>query len=312
MRARLGWLARAGWPLWLLALLLTGLWPWAARAQAVLPLPVLSARVMDQTGTLDAATLTALEDKLRSFEQDRGTQVVVLMVPTTAPEDITDYTQRLGDAWKIGRPGVGDGVLFVIAKNDRRLRIATAKSLEGAIPDLLAKRIIDEAVTPAFRQGNFAGGIQAGVDQILARVSGENLPLPGDSRPPAAGIDLDWGELLVFVLFAGPMAAAMLRQVFGNKLGALLAGAGVGALAWWLTTLWWLAVAAGLLGMLASLFLSLMPSLPVSGRGGRGGRGGWGPPGGGFGGGMGSGGGGGGFSSGGGGDFGGGGASGNW
>ena len=126
---------------WLLPLL--GLWwvPLWVLAQGLQPIPELRARVIDQTGTLDAASLAAIEAKLAAFEQSNGSQVVVLMVPTTAPEDIADFTQRMGDAWKIGRADVGDGALFVIAKNDRRLRIATAKALEGALPDLLADRM---------------------------------------------------------------------------------------------------------------------------------------------------------------------------
>lgn len=272
--------------------------------QGLLPVPELRARAMDQTGTLDAAALAALEARLAAFEQERGSQVVVLIVPTTAPEDIADYTQRLGDAWKIGRQDVGDGVLFVVAKDDRRLRIATAKTLEGAIPDLLARRILDQAVTPAFRQGDFAGGINAGVDHILARIRGEDLPLPGETGNAVAG-DLSWPDLLIFLAFAVPMVAAVLRSIFGNKLGTVLTGVGAGGLAFALTGVLWIALGAGLLGMLAALF---MQHLPVqSGSSGRGGRGGhWGGGrGGGFGGG-------GGFSSGGGGNFGGGGASGGW
>ncbi len=282
--------------------------PWAV-AQGVQPLPALSARVIDQTGTLDAASKAALETKLAAFEQARGSQVVVLMVATTAPEDIADYTQRLGDAWKIGRKDVGDGVLFVIAKDDRRLRIATAKTLEGAIPDLLARRILDQAVTPALRQGDYAGGIHAGVDQILARIRGEELPLPDADQKPNASGDLGLPDLLIFLAFAVPMVAAVLRGIFGNKLGTLLTGLGAGGLAYLLTTVFWIAVGAGLLGMVAALFMQHLPASSGSGRGGRGG-----PWGGGFGGGGGGGfgGGGGGFSSGGGGNFGGGGASGGW
>lgn len=299
---------------WLLALGLCLLPVWAL-AQALQPIPELRARVIDQTGTLDAASITAIEAKLAAFERTNGSQVVVVMVATTAPEDIADYTQRLGDAWKIGRREVGDGVLFVIAKDDRRLRIATAKALEGAIPDLMAKRIIDGAVTPAFRTGDYATGIQAGVDQILARIRGENLPLPAEQgRRDGVGLDdFDGMEVLVFLVFAVPMFSAVLRGIFGNKLGTLLTGVGAGGLAWVLTAVVWVAIGAGLLGMLAALFLQFLPA-PTSGGSGRGGRGGgWG--GGGFGGGGGgrSGGfGGGGFSSGGGGNFGGGGASGGW
>lgn len=294
---------------WLLPLL--GLWflPAWALAQDLQPIPELRARVIDQTGTLDAASLTALETKLAAFEQSRGSQVVVVMVATTAPEDIADYTQRLGDAWKIGRPAVGDGVLFVIAKNDRRMRIATAKALEGAIPDLMARRILDGAVTPAFRRGDYAGGIEAGVDQILARIRGEELPLPDTADAPRQE-GFDGMELLIFLVFAVPMASTVLRSIFGSKLGTLLTGAVAGGLAWFLTAVVWVAIGAGLLGMLAALFLQFLPAPTAGGGSGRGGRGGWGA---GLGGGTRSGGfGGGGFRSGGGGNFGGGGASGGW
>lgn len=299
------------------SLLALGLWLLCALAlaQGLQSIPELRARVIDQTGTLDAASVAAIEAKLAAFEQSNGSQVVVVMVATTAPEDIADYTQRLGDAWKIGRADVGDGVLFVIAKDDRRLRIATAKALEGAIPDLMARRILDGAVTPAFRSGDYAGGIQAGVDQILARIRGEDLPLPTAqaARTGGGAGDFDGMEVLVFLVFAVPMASAVLRGIFGNKIGTLLTGVGAGGLAWALTAVLWVAIGAGLLGMLAALFLQFLPASPAggSGRGGRGG--GWG--GGGFGGGGGRSGGfggGGGFSSGGGGNFGGGGASGGW
>ena len=284
-------------------------WVALAWAQAVLPVPELRSRVIDQTGTLDAAQQAALESRLATFEARRGTQIVVVLVPTTQPEDIADYTQRLGDAWKIGRQDVGDGVLFVVAKNDRRVRIATSKTLEGAIPDLVARRIIDQAVTPAFRRNDFAGGIEAGIDQIMVRLSGENLPLPeaGGGAEETGFAPMD---LLIFLVFAVPMFSAVLRSLFGNKLGTLLTGAGAGAIAWVLTAVVWIAVGAGLLAMLAALFLQMLPSMPSSGRGRRGGD--WG--GGGFGGGSHGGGwsGGGGFSSGGGGNFGGGGASGSW
>ncbi|MBT9466373.1 TPM domain-containing protein [Hydrogenophaga sp.] len=300
---------------WARCLLALGLW-WMvafAWAQGLVPVPALSARVIDQTATLDAASLAAIEAKLAAFEQSNGSQVVVLMVPTTAPEDIADFTQRVGDAWKIGRADVGDGALFVIAKDDRRLRIATAKALEGAIPDLMARRILDSAVTPAFRQGDYAGGINAGIDQILARIRGEELPLPDASAAQrrAGSSNFEWMDALIFLVFAVPMLSGLLRGMFGNKLGTVFTGVGAGALAWVLTTVLWVAIGAGLLGMLAALFMQFLPaaSMGGSGRGGRGG--GWG--GGGFGGGgFGGGRGGGGFSSGGGGNFGGGGASGGW
>ena len=283
---------------WLLAWVFT-LLP-LAHGQALQPVPELKARVMDFTATLDSPTRERIEAKLAAFEGERGSQVVVVMVASTAPEDIADYTQRLGDAWKIGRPEVGDGVLFVVAMNDRRLRIAPAKALEGALPDLLAKRIIDQAVTPAFRQGDFGRGIEAGVDGILAAVRGESLPLP-DAQ--AAGTGGDWRDAIVFLLFGIPMLAGLLRNAFGHRAGIALTGVAAGLLGWVLTSVLWVAIGAALLGLVVAF---LGRAFPVSGSRG---RGGWGPPGGGWGGGAG---GGGGFRSGGGGNFGGGGASGRW
>lgn len=290
---------------WIQAWLLCGLlaWPLAGLAQPLQAIPSLGARVIDQTGTLAAAQRQALDDKLAAFERERGGQVVVVIVATTAPEDIADYTQRLGDAWKIGRREVGDGVLLVVAKDDHRLRIATAKAVEGAIPDVIAGRIIEQVITPRLRQGDFAGGLDAGVDQILARLRGEELPLPAAS--PAAD-EGDWIGLLIFLCVALPLISTVLRRILGRLLGGLASGGVVAALVWDFTGLLWLAVVAALAAAVLSL---LLPSLPSRGGRGSGGPGGWGggPGGGGFGGGSG-----GGFSSGGGGNFGGGGASGRW
>ena len=291
------------WVAWLLGLCCLAL---PALAQNVQPVPALTARVMDHTATLTDPERQALEARLAAFEAERGSQVVVLMVPTTAPEDIADYTQRLGDAWKIGRSDVGDGVLLVVAKDDRRLRIATARAVEGAIPDLVAHRIIDQAITPAFREGRYADGLNAGVDQILARLRGEELPLPGAAGPADGD---EWVDLLVFVGFAAPMIAAVFRQMFGARRGSVIAGLAIGGMTWHLSSLVWLAVVVGLLGLLVSLVVAHLPAAPSSGRG-RAGR--WGGSGHHGGHGSGTWGGGGGFSSGGGGGFGGGGASGRW
>ncbi len=282
--------------LWLLCGLLA--WPLAGLAQSLQPIPPLSARVIDQTATLTEAQRRALEDKLAAFERERGSQVVVLLLRTTVPEDIADYTQRLGDAWKIGRKEVGDGVLLVVAKDDRTLRIATAKAVEGAIPDLIAHRIIEGAITPRFKQGEFYAGLDAGVDQILARLKGEELPLP-DAGQATPGTD--WQELLIFLGFAAPIIAAVLRSMLGRLLGSLVATAVVGGLVWAFTASLWIALAAALLAGVMSLFMARLPS-----------RGGGPGPGGGWGSGGGSGGSSGGFSSGGGGNFGGGGSSGRW
>ena len=205
---------------------------------------------------------------------------------------------------------MGDGVLLIVAKNDRQLRIEVAKTLEGAIPDLAAKRIIDGAITPAFRRDDYAGGLQAGVAQIAALIAGEALPAPAaDSRGSAGRGLAQWGDLLVFALFALPIAAAILRNVLGRKLGALATGAGVGALAFFVSASVLIAVLAAAVGLGYALFSAFAAPGRRGGGGGFGGPGGWssGGTGGGWGGG-----GGGGFSSGGGGNFGGGGASGRW
>ena len=282
----------------------------AAQAQDLQAIPPLSARIIDTSGTLDAVQTQALEAKLAAFEKARGAQIVILMVPTTLPEDITDYAQRVGDAWKIGRKDIGDGLLLVVAKNDRKVRIATTKTLEGAIPDLAARQIIANAITPRFKQGDFAGGLNAAADQIMARITGENLPTPDADPSAGRGEGFQWMDMAVFLFFAVPIGARLLSGVLGRKLGAVATGGGVGLLAWLFTSSLLLAGAATLIGLVFALFASL-GSLGGLGNLGNGRRNGsWNS--GGFGGGFGGSGGGGGFGSGGGGNFGGGGASGDW
>ena len=280
-------------------------------AQGLLPVPPLTARVIDQTGTLAPAAVSQLEAKLAAFEQKKGSQIVVLMVPTTAPEDIASYANRIANSWKIGRRDVGDGVLVIVAKDDRKMRIEVAKTLEGAVPDLAAAHIIDEQMKPAFRQGDFAGGLEAAVDHLTARISGEPLPEVSQSGDwQRQGSDsLDWGQIGMFIFFAALVGGPIVRGIFGNKLGALLMGGGAGVVAWLVTA----SIALGALAGVVALLVTLMSAAMRFGSGGRGGGGFGGGYGGGFGGGFGGGSsGGGGFSSGGGGDFGGGGASGSW
>ena len=280
-------------------------------AQDVQPIPALTSHVVDTTGLLDASQQAALEAKLAALEKAKGSQVVVLIVPTVQPEDISSYTNRVGNAWKIGRKDVGDGVLFVVAFKDRQMRIEVAKTLEGAIPDLAAKQIITNVVTPRFKAGDYAGGISAGVDQLAARINGEALPevtssADGSGKLPGG---FDWMDLAVFLFFAVPIGGAIAKSIFGQKLGSVITGGAVGTLAFVLTTS---LIVAGLAGVVALLF-ALFSGLSGASRGRSGGLGRGGFGGGGFGGGgFSGGGGGGGFSSGGGGDFGGGGASGSW
>ena len=292
---------------WLLFLVLT--LPAWVHAQTLQPVPALTARVLDQAQVLSPADHQSLEAQLKAFEQKQGTQMVVVLVPTTQPEDIADYTQRLGDAWTLGRRDVGDGLLFVVAVQDRRMRIAPAKALEGAIPDLLAKRILDQVVAPAFKRGDYAGGVRAGLMQLQARIEGESLALPDQQAADDAGVDPF--ELLVMLAVVVPLVSTVLRQMLGRRLGALAAAGVAGFLTWNMTALLWAAGLAVMAGFMVAMFLQNLPTNARSSGLGRHGPGGWGP-GGGWGSGSGGGFGGGGFSSGGGGDFGGGGASGDW
>ncbi len=284
----------------------------AAHAQPVLPVPPLSGRVIDQTNTLSPAQLDALAAKLAAIETQHGAQVVVLIVPTTQPEDIASYGFRVADAWKVGRRDIGDGLVVIVAKNDRRVNLEVARTLEGAIPDVLAGRIIGEQIKPAFKANDYAGGLNAAVDRLDKAIAGEALPAPSANgsksraRPLGSGFDIQ--NLAIFLFVAVPIVGAILTGIFGRKLGALVTGGVVGGIGFWLTTSLLVAGGAGLV----TLFLVGVLGMG-SGRLGSMGGGGpliWG--GGARGGGFGGSGEGGGFGSGGGGSFGGGGASGSW
>lgn len=273
-----------------------------------------AAQITDLAGVLSAADQQRLKAKLDAVEIAHGAQVVVLVVPSTKPEPIEDFANRVGTTWKVGRRGVGDGVLLIAAIDDRRARIDVARTLEGAIPDITARRIIREAMAPRFQQQDYAGGLIAAVDLLARQIEGEGLPTP--AGVPQGKIDAGEGVfalLIPFVIF-GILVGALLRRIFGVP-GALLAGGGSGVLAGAMLQSIFLGGLAGLLVFTFALGAGARSARALGGR--RAGRGGWsGPviiPGGGWGGGGGwSGGGGGGWSSGGGGDFSGGGASGDW
>jgi uncharacterized protein len=291
----------------LLALLCLGFIAAAgARAAEPVAVPRLEARVTDLTGTLTAAEQADLEQQLRAFEQRKGAQIVLLMVPTTQPETIEQYSIRVAEAWKLGREKSDDGVILLVAKQDRALRIEVGYGLEGALTDAHTSRIINETITPLFRQGDYFGGLRAGLQQIMAVVDGEALPEPdrGWNRP----VDR-LQRLLPPLIFGVFILSAVLRGVFGRTLGAAATGGITAFAVWLLARILGIAVVAGVGAFLFTLLTGgLRGGRP---RGGFGGWGGGGFGGGGFGGGFGGGGGGGGFSGGGGG-FGGGGASGRW
>jgi uncharacterized protein len=274
-------------------------------AQTLQPVPKLEARVTDLTGTLTASEQSELEQQLAAFEARKGAQIAVLVVATTQPEAIEQYSIRVAEAWKLGRAKPDDGVLVLLAKDDHATRIEVGYGLEGALTDATSNRIIDETMIPLFRQGQYYAGLNAGVAQIMKVIDGEALPPPDADWRKGAGSDL---FRMLPALFIGFMvASSILRAIFGRVGGAAATGGLLGLLAWVLSKLLLAAVGVAALGFLLSLVFGLRgPGWSSGGRGGFGGLGGLG--GGGFGGG---GFGGGGFGGGGGG-FGGGGASGRW
>jgi len=295
---------RSAWSVVLVAWLALML-PFASWAQQLVPVPSLESPVTDLTGTLTPDQSAALDAKLRAFQRSKGSQVAVLIVPTTQPEAIEQYAIRVAEGWKLGREGIDDGVILVVALNDRRVRIEVGYGLEGALPDAIANRIIDEDIVPEFRRGDYYGGIATGVDRIMRVVEGEPLPEP-ELSPPSKDIP-GLFSLLPFLLILVIVGGSIMRRIFGRVGGALATGGLVGFLTWLLVGALALAVIAGFLAFVFAL---------GGGGGGPGGGGwysprhrtGWGFPGGYGGGGGGFGGGFGGL----GGGFGGGGASGSW
>jgi uncharacterized protein len=262
------------------------------------PIPALTGRVVDETETLTAEQKRALEQKLRAFEQRKGSQIAVLITGTTFPEPIESYSIRVADAWKIGRKAVNDGILVVVAKSDRVMRLEVGYGLEGAIPDAMARRLIDEVFIPGFREGNFYEGLSAGVDRMIKVIDGEPLPEVSQSNA-GRGDPRSIESYFVLFIVATLAFGGLLHRLLGRLPAALVVGAGIGFLAWLIVAPLLVALLVGAVALVVTLFGGGMP-----GRLGGGGFGGGGFGGGGFGGG-------GGFSGGGGG-FGGGGASGRW
>jgi uncharacterized protein len=281
----------------------------ATRARADVPVPPLQARVTDLAGALSASQRAALESTLRAFEERKGSQVAVLLVPTTQPETIEQYGIRVAEQWKLGRKGVDDGAILLVAVQDHALRIEVGYGLEGVLPDATTKQIVSDVIVPRFKDGDLPGGIDAGVAAMLKVIDGE--PLPPPKKPwvsTGAGKSGNGKEALVIAFLAIVFVGALLRKFFGH-LGGSIAGAGIAAVFGWLVFGVLLGIVGAVAAFLIILFSGMSGALGQLGGGmGRGGFGGGGLGGGGFGGG---GFGGGGFGGGGGG-FGGGGASGKW
>ncbi len=243
--------------------------------------PPLQARVTDQVGLLDAAARQALEAKLAAFEQAKGSQIAVLIIASTQPDSIEEYSIRVVDAWKLGRKGVDDGVLLMLAMQDRSMRIEVGRGLEGAIPDAIAKRVIAEVMTPYFKRGEYAAGIDAGVSALIKLVDGEPLPEPETLSDGLGSLGDASPALLLLVVFVG----GILRLVFGRLVGAGVAGTLAFVAGWVLLGTFIAAVVAALIAFVFTLFGGSGLGRSAGGRGGGFGGGGFGGGGGGFGGG---------------------------
>ena len=266
------------------AILLALFFCWSQAAFADVAVPPLVGRVVDTTGTLSASDVAAQSQRLLDFQKRKGSQIAVLIVPTTAPETIEQYSLRAAETWKIGRKKIDDGALLVIAKNDHRLRIEVGYGLEGALTDVTARRIIDEVIVPRFKAGDFTGGIAAGLTRMIGVVDGERLPAP---KPEAShGPEPDWNALssfLPFALFGALFVGSFLRALFGTLAGSVVSGGVVAVIAWLVVGSLIAAVALGGLAFLIVLIADAFQTVGPSRRGGYsdsssswgGGGGGW-------------------------------------
>ena len=244
--------AQRGWPQVLLALSVVLLALLAASfALADVAVPPLKARVTDLTGTLTSDQRAALEAKLATFETRKGSQIAVLIVPTTQPETVEQYAVRVEETWKLGRKGIDDGVLLVVAKNDRKLRIEVGYGLEGVLPDATAKRIIEEEIVPRFKQGDFYGGINAGVDRLSKLIDGKAMPPP--ARTGSSGFDQysGWLPIGLIVLM---MTMGLLRKLLGRVLGGVVAGMGAGIIIYMLSGIVFIALFFGVFFFVFTMF----------------------------------------------------------
>jgi uncharacterized protein len=257
----------------LLALLVGGVVP----ALALVAVPPLTGRVVDQTGTLSSGDIASLAQTLKNLETRKGSQIAVLIVPTTDGEAIEQFAIRVAEAWKIGRKKIDDGALLVVARNDRHLRIEVGYGLEGALTDATTKRIIDEVITPKFKAGDFAGGISAGIDRMIRVIDGEKLPVPEPAHweTPVLLTYLNPGNPLV--IFGLIILAAVLRSALGRFIGALATGGIVGVFAWFVAGSLAASILLGVIAFVVTFVVQNMASTGPPVRRGRHGRddGGW-------------------------------------
>jgi uncharacterized protein len=244
---------------------------WACAAFADVAVPPLSGRVVDQTGTLSSDTIASLTQTLRGLELRKGSQIAVLIVPTTQPETIEQYAIRVAEAWKIGRKKIDDGALLVVAKDDRKLRIEVGYGLEGALTDVTSKRIIDEIITPKFRNGDFSGGISDGVEKIVGVIDGEPLPAPRrqEREEPNSFLMSFLNPLNPFSIFAVLILGGAFRRLFGRLFGSVAAGGLIGVLAWFIAGS---VIVSGIAAAIAALFTMFSDTITAPMPAGRGRR----------------------------------------
>jgi uncharacterized protein len=240
---------------------------WAFAVWADVAVPALTGRIVDLTNTLSRSDIASLDQTLRDFEQRKGSQIAVLIVPTTEPETIEQYSIRVADAWKIGRKKVDDGAILVVAKNDRKLRIEVGYGLEGALTDAVSNRIINEVIAPKFRSGDFGGGISSGIDRMLRVVDGEPLPVPA-RRQDNSGLLEQIDPFNPFLILAVIVVGGMFRGLFGRLFGSLATGGLVAALFWFVAASLALSVITGIVAFIVTLFSDAMMSSGGVRRGG--------------------------------------------
>jgi len=260
---------------------------WATMAFAQVAVPPLTGRVVDQTGTLSSADIDSLTQKLKDFETRKGSQIAVLIVPTTQPEEIEQFSIRVAEVWKIGRKKIDDGAILLVAKNDRKLRIEVGYGLEGVLTDVTSKRIVDEVITPKFRSGDFAGGISDGVDRIMSVIDGEPLPTPParSQSDSSSGSSVNWFAFFnptnPFVIIGVIVFGHLMRSLLGRLIGSAAAGGIVAFLTWYfIGSLIFAAIAGGVVSLF-TMFSDAITSSASSGSragwssGGRSSGGGW-------------------------------------
>lgn len=239
--------------IWIRILVLVTILFTAVCSQADVTIPSLKSHVNDLTATLSTHEVTLLEQKLAAFEKTKGSQIVVLIVPTTQPEAIEQYSIRVVEAWKLGRKKIDDGALLLIAKNDRTLRIEVGYGLEGVLPDAMAKRIIEEIIVPQFKAGNFVGGINAGIDTMLSLIAGESLPLPPTRHSTASPSFSSALDNFIPILIGLIVLGRLLQTLLGRLAGATVTSIGIGLIGW----LMFSSIAAAILAAVFAFFFSL-------------------------------------------------------